>query len=131
MKTHHAITFGLCLFLSAVSAPADSIDDHAISQMPVKEITVFKDGHAFVLHEGAMPTDDNGNVVLDNLPTPVIGTFWAYADDEAAELGSVLAARRVVSVERTATVRHHSWPKCHTDGRDVRSPWGVERRRKA
>jgi hypothetical protein len=70
--------------------------------MPVKEVTVFKDGHAFVLHEGPMPTDDAGNIVLDYLPVPVIGTFWAYADDKVAKLDGVVAAKRVVSVERTA-----------------------------
>ena len=46
--------------------------------MPVKEVTVFKDGHAFVLHEGAMPTDAAGNVLMDYLPSPVLGTFWPY-----------------------------------------------------
>lgn len=51
----------------------------ALQKMPIKELTVFKDGHAFVLHEGTMPTDAAGNVVLDYLPTPVVGTFWAYA----------------------------------------------------
>ena len=102
MRTHHVITFGLCLLLPAALASAESIDDHAIGRMPVKEVTVFKDGHAFVLHEGPMPTDDAGNVVLDYLPVPVIGTFWAYADDKAAKLAGVVAARRVVSVKRTA-----------------------------
>lgn len=43
----------------------------ALQKMPIKELTVFKDGHAFVLHEGAMPTDKSGNVLLDYLPTPV------------------------------------------------------------
>jgi hypothetical protein len=46
-----------------------------LAKMPVKEITVFKDGHAFVLHEGPLPTDGAGNVVLDYLPAPVLGTF--------------------------------------------------------
>jgi len=41
----------------------------------VKEVTVFKDGHAFVLHSGKMPTEGAGNVVMDYLPTPVMGAF--------------------------------------------------------
>ena len=40
----------------------------ALANMPVKEITIFKDGHVFVLHENSMATDDKGNVVLDYLP---------------------------------------------------------------
>ena len=35
----------------AAQAPAPLA---ALSRMPVKEVTIFKDGHAFVLHEGAL-----------------------------------------------------------------------------
>src|ERR1700736_4930773 len=71
----------------------------ALARMPVKEITVFKDGHAFVLHEGHMPTDAAGNVLMDHLPTPVIGTFWPYSADKNAKLTAVTAGRRRVLVE--------------------------------
>jgi len=74
----------------------------ALANMPVTEITVFKDGHAFVLHEGKMSTNTNGNVVLDYLPRPIIGTFWAYSADAKAKLSSVVSGKHVVSVERTA-----------------------------
>ena len=75
---------------------------HTLADMPVKELTVFKDGHAFVLHSGAMPTDGSGNVVLDHLPAPVIGTFWPYSADPGARLSAVTASRQKVLVERTA-----------------------------
>jgi hypothetical protein len=74
----------------------------ALARMPVKEITVFKDGHAFVLHQGAMPVDAAGNVVLDYLPQPVIGTFWPYSTAKNGKLASVIAGRRKVNVEHTA-----------------------------
>lgn len=70
--------------------------------LPVKEITVFKDGHSFVLHEGEIPTDDNGDVTLDYLPRPVIGTFWAYSADAGATLEGVVSQKRLVGVRRTA-----------------------------
>ncbi len=73
----------------------------SLARMPVKEVTVFKDGHAFVLHQGSMPTDPAGNVLLDRLPTPVLGTFWPYSADKKTTLRSVTAGRRRVSVERT------------------------------
>lgn len=73
-----------------------------LAKMPVKEVTVFKDGHAFVLHQGAMPTDAGGNVLLDYLPQPVIGTFWPYSAAKNAKLTSVIAGRRKVAVESTA-----------------------------
>jgi hypothetical protein len=74
----------------------------ALARMPVKEVTVFKDGHAFVLHEGLMPTDASGNVLMDYLPTPVLGTFWPYSADKTIKLSAVVASERKVLVERTA-----------------------------
>ena len=75
---------------------------HTLADIPVKELTVFKDGHAFVLHSGSMPTDESGNVVMDYLPTPVIGTFWPYSADRNATLSAVTASQHKVLVERTA-----------------------------
>ncbi|EEF59671.1 hypothetical protein [Pedosphaera parvula] len=74
----------------------------ALGRMPVKELTVFKDGHVFVDQHGSLPTDAKGNVLLDYLPTPVIGTFWPYSADKHAKLNSVVASQRRVSIERTA-----------------------------
>lgn len=85
--------------LSVINAGAATSSD--VGRMPVKEVTVFKDGHAFVLQEGKLPTE-GGNVVLDYLPTPVIGTFWAYSKEEGARLSSVVAGRRRALIERTA-----------------------------
>ncbi|MFP4579570.1 MAG: hypothetical protein ACLFQ6_02465 [Candidatus Sumerlaeia bacterium] len=73
-----------------------------LEKMPIKEVTVFKDGHAFISHAGAMPTQPDGSVQLDYLPRPVMGTFWAKSLDENAELVSVVTGKRRVIVERTA-----------------------------
>ncbi|RPI63566.1 MAG: hypothetical protein EHM48_02235 [Planctomycetaceae bacterium] len=86
--------------LVAQAEPAVPLE--ALSKMPVKEITVFKDGHAFVLHEGKMNTDAAGEVVLDYLPSPVMGTFWPYSADKNIKLTSVVASQRKVQIERTA-----------------------------
>ncbi len=88
----------------AAAEPAAPLS--ALAEMPVKEITVFKDGHAFVAHEGPMPTDSNGNVVMDYLPTPVMGTFWTYATEKDAKLTSVVSSRRKVLVPQTALNLH-------------------------
>ncbi|MBN2399836.1 MAG: hypothetical protein JXI33_05780 [Candidatus Aminicenantes bacterium] len=74
----------------------------ALKHMPVKEVTVFKDGHAFVLHEGKLPVDSAGNVCIDYLPAPVLGTFWPYSASREAKLTAVVAGQRRVLVERTA-----------------------------
>jgi hypothetical protein len=93
---------GICLtFLYQTDATANA-SERAFANMPVKEITIFKDGHAFVLHEGKMPTDADGNVTIDYLPTPIIGTFWAYSADANAKLAGVVSHKRIVPVKRTA-----------------------------
>jgi hypothetical protein len=96
----------LAVFVSVISIHRSRAEDaaplSAMARMPVKEITVFKDGHALLLHEGKMPTDGDGNVVLDYLPAPVLGTFWPYSTDKNVKLTSVVAGQRRVSVDRTA-----------------------------
>jgi len=84
------------------AAPPVALEASVLTSMPVKELAIFKDGHAFVLHESELPTDGTGDVVLDTLPTPVIGTFWAYSADPAAKLAAVVAGQRPVKSERTA-----------------------------
>jgi hypothetical protein len=102
-----ALATGLLVCLS-FQRPASAQDaDAAISQellanLPVTEITVFKDGHAFVQHQGTLPTDVAGNVRMDYLPTPVIGTFWPFSAEAQAKLTSVSAEKHPVEISRTA-----------------------------
>lgn len=65
------------LSLALVSCAAAPVQAPAPSGqgLPVREVTVFKDGHAYVLREKAVSGADSGAVVLDELPTPVLGTF--------------------------------------------------------
>jgi hypothetical protein len=71
-------------------------------KVSIKEISVFKDGHVFVLHEENLPTDSNGNVLIDYIPNPILGTFWPYSADANAKLVGVSSGIRKVSIERTA-----------------------------
>ena len=89
-------------FVTLAEAAILTAPPGTFARLPIKELTVFKDGHAFVAHEGTMPTDDKGNVILDYLPTPVVGTFWPYSAEKRAPLTSVVAGTRRVMVERTA-----------------------------
>ena len=91
--------------LPAVAAPApvgQAAQLTALARMPIREVTIFKDGHAFVLHEGTMPTDDEGNVLMDYLPAPVLGTFWAHSAENKAKLTAVVASPHRVRLDRTA-----------------------------
>ena len=62
------------IVLLAIGASKASADDaaplRALAKMPVREVTVFKDGHAFVLHNGKMPVEPSGDVLMDYLPAP-------------------------------------------------------------
>lgn len=88
--------------ISSVARAQKPNDGRVFGSLPVKEITVFKDGYAFVLHEGTLPTNADGDVVLNALPTPVLGTFWPYSSDAAATLQSVVASRQRTVSNRTA-----------------------------
>jgi hypothetical protein len=88
--------------LLAVLAVQEAVPEAGLARMPVREVTIFKDGHAFVLQEGELAVDARGNVLLDQLPRPVMGTFWAYSADPRAPLSAVVVGRRRVRVERTA-----------------------------
>ena len=82
------------LSLALVSCAAARVQSPVAgaASLPVREVTVFKDGHAYVLREESLPADHRGSVVLDELPTPVLGTFWPYASG-GARLVHAKAAR--------------------------------------
>lgn len=91
MRTNTLVV--LILVASLVSAATSA-------ELPVREVTIFKDGHALVLREGPVDVGDDGSVVLDTLPVPVLGTFWPYVVEGEATLASVTAGVRGVADER-------------------------------
>src|SRR3954468_3958449 len=97
----HALFF-LAASLNSVTAAEKASPLSALGKLPVREITVFKDGHVFVAHQGNLPVNSDGNVAMDYLPTPIIGTFWPYSADNNAKLAGVTARQRRVLVQRTA-----------------------------
>ena len=90
------------LCVCCVPAGAQAGPAAPLARMPIKEVTVFKDGHAFVVHQGRVPVDARGHVVLDRLPTPLLGTFWPYSADREVKLSAVTASRRPVRGQQTA-----------------------------
>jgi hypothetical protein len=68
---HPTITIAILTALTGVAAAASAAapaEPRTAADRHIKEVTVFKDGYAFVLHEGKAPTDPAGRVVLDYLP---------------------------------------------------------------
>ncbi len=90
MKPHCAFAFVplLCALPLVAQQPP-------LTQLPVREATVFKDGHAYLVREALLPRGANGTVVLDELPMPVLGTFWPFATG-GARLVAAKAGRQKV-----------------------------------
>ena len=101
-KASLLLAFAAPALITAAAIAQQPAPLSALARMPVKEITIFKDGHAFLLHEGEMPTDAAGNVIMDYLPAPVLGTFWPYSSNKDLKLIGVTASQRKVLVEETA-----------------------------
>ncbi len=86
---------------AAHAGPEQAQPLSALARMPVREVTLFKDGHALLLHQGAMPLSAGGHVAMDYLPAPVLGTFWVSTAAKGLKVTSVTATRRRVLAERT------------------------------
>ncbi|MDQ5963924.1 MAG: hypothetical protein QG625_78 [Cyanobacteriota bacterium erpe_2018_sw_39hr_WHONDRS-SW48-000098_B_bin.30] len=108
MKNKHNYLLALslsiitALYVSTDSLRASELSKSAVARMPVKEVTIFKDGHAVINQEGEMPTNSSGDVILDSLPSPLLGTFFPYSTDNAVKLVSVTAGQRKIKMDRTA-----------------------------
>ena len=60
-----------------------------LETLPIRKVTVFKDGHAFVEVRGEVALDEKGDVSIGNLPSPVMGTFWSDIDEPCRDDGNV------------------------------------------
>ena len=102
-----AVAVGLALLPFLLAPTATAADAPAAApaagHLPVKEVTVFKDGHAYVLHEGELPVAAGGRIVVDDLPAPVLGTFWPYVAQDGLKLRSVVSGYEDVARKRDTT----------------------------
>jgi hypothetical protein len=94
-----------CILLVSPVRAEDKTAGNVLEKMPVKEVTVFKDGHAFLLHTGKLPVDQSGKVTMDYLPQPVLGTFWPFSNMKGVKLHAVTAGQRRIGVKRTALTK--------------------------
>ena len=102
MKRQILRAVSLSIVVVSITMARSSLPKNEFFKLPIKEITIFKDGHAFVIHEGSLPVDESGNVAMDYLPAPILGAFWPYSADRNVKLVGVVAGQQKVSVERTA-----------------------------
>ncbi len=83
----------LAAHLFALSVFAPLALSQGAATLPIREVTAFKDGHALVMRAGKLPVNAAGDLVLTELPRPVLGTFWADTDQRSARLASVRSER--------------------------------------
>ena len=87
---------GLCAFYpafwpavgNAARGESQSAAENAgkdLSNLPVKEVTIFKDGHALVLRSGNVTVDEAGEAHLEDLPRPLLGTFFPFGESETLQ----------------------------------------------
>jgi hypothetical protein len=68
----------------------------------VKEISIFKDGHALVVREGrGVPAD--GTLVTTTVPESLLGTFWVAVEEGGPALEGVSAEWRTVEEDVPCT----------------------------
>src|SRR5438105_3630357 len=98
----NALILAVILAANPIHGEAETPVAEGLRALPIREITVFKDGHAFLLHAGRLPVAHDGNIQLDYLPTPVMGTFWPYSANRSLKLKSVTGSSRIGLAERKA-----------------------------
>ena len=113
----------------ATGTIAAQAQPEVLGGLPIREATVFKDGHSLVIHEGEMQTNADGDVTLRYLPEPLRGTFWAFENSGDASIVKVTAGYDVKESERqlvdpeailranvgkTATISYHAYDGPHS-----------------
>ena len=76
----------------------------AAPTLPVREVTVFKDGHAYVIREAALAAGTS-TLTLDELPAPVMGTFWPYATGGARLISAKAGTEMVKEMQPAVDLR--------------------------
>lgn len=93
----HALVLGIVMLCLPVMAAADAAQPAAsLENLPIRAVSIFKDGHALLLHRGKVRLDDRGEAVIDGVPKPVLGTFWAGAVSPGLHLSRVTASEQRV-----------------------------------
>ncbi len=70
--------------------------------LPLREITVFKDGNSFVRAEAELPVGEDGVVTHAAVPKALLGTFWPYVPAGGPRLLAATSGRTAVRVKKTA-----------------------------
>ena len=70
--------------------------------LPLREITVFKDGNSFVRAEAELPVSAENVVVHAAVPKALLGTFWPYVPAGGPRLVAATSGRSAVRVTKTA-----------------------------
>jgi hypothetical protein len=105
MRTGMMAVAGGLMIVCCYTAVARAAEPTKAEELPIKEVAVFKDGHAFVTHVGQVAVTD-GQAHIEHLPSPVLGTFWASGATEGVRITEVSASQVESEADRPAlTIR--------------------------
>jgi hypothetical protein len=83
-----------------LAAAQEDLDPAALPlKADVKEVAVFKDGHAFVLREAMVPPRSGWHVTLD-VPEAILGTLWTVSGSPKMRVEEVRAGWEVVEEKK-------------------------------
>jgi hypothetical protein len=83
-----------------LATPQDDLDPAAAPmKVEIKEVAVFKDGHAFVLAEAMVPPRTGWHVTLD-VPEAILGTLWTVSGSPKARVDEVRAGWEVAEEKK-------------------------------
>lgn len=99
------VSLGLVMTLSVAVFAQDAARAAPASALPVREVTVFKDGHAYVVRDQPLAGPQRRQLVLDELPTPVLGTFWPFATGGARVVAARAGVQKVLQDEPAVDFR--------------------------
>jgi hypothetical protein len=98
--------FALLVFAGQWLSAGNAQTGAEVARLSVREVTAFKDGHAFVRSAGRVPTGPDGHVTLDRLPQPVFGIFWPYvAGTDVRLAGASAGVRQIKTAGPALSVR--------------------------
>lgn len=94
------LLIALLLAPVAISSAQDDADPAATPvKAEVREVAIFKDGHAFVVAE-AMGPPKSGWVVTLDVPEAILGTLWVFSGNPKAKVEAVRAGFEVVEEKK-------------------------------
>lgn len=89
----------MCAVLFCAVCSVQAADEMPVFETRVTDVTVFKDGHALIMCRGTAEVK-NGWCRTYDVPSPLLGAFWAFVADTDAEIDFLKSGLSEVDTKR-------------------------------